>query len=314
VPFLGLLALPPVQAWWVMAALNALGLAAYLFRLRKILGPGGGLYWLPLVALPAYFTAMFGQVNLLLLVGFGEFLLALHRGKPLRGGLWLSLLFIKPQSLILVIPGLAVSGHRRALLGLAAAGAGLGVISLVLAGPEGMQGLATLLVLYPGALPTTYPEMMMNWRAALGALADGLPAPAPTVLAAFASLATAIPGIWIWRLGKDRADGLALASLGSYAATCVVAWHAHVHMALPLLVPLLWLAVGSARSEWPLIAWVLLPSAVFSLLAIRVGLWEGHIAAGWMMFGLNLVLLAWSIRSLRRQPVQAREMASGAAQ
>ncbi len=71
VPFLGLLALPPLPAWWAVVALNVLGLGVYLLRLRSVLGPGGGLYWLPLLAL-RYSTVLFGQVNLLLLIGLAS--------------------------------------------------------------------------------------------------------------------------------------------------------------------------------------------------------------------------------------------------
>jgi hypothetical protein len=309
VPFLGLLALPPLPAWWAVLALNVLGLGVYLLRLRSVLGPGGGLYWLPLLALPAYLTVLFGQVNLLLLIGFGEFLLALRRGRYLRAGLWLSLLLIKPQSLLLVVPGMVISGRSRVLLGFAAAGAGIGALSFALAGTEGARGLARLLLLYPGDLPTTFPESMMTWRAVLAPVVGSMPAPFPTVLAIGASIATAVPGAWIWRLGRDRQDALAWAGLGSYAATCAVAWHAHVHMALPMVVPLLWLAVGTAKARWPLVAWILLPSGVFCVLAIWVGLWEGHVAAGWTMFGLNLLLLGWSVKRLCRPSAQGAQRA-----
>jgi hypothetical protein len=73
----------------------------------------------------------------------------------------------------------------------------------------------------------------------------------------------------------------------------------HVRIALPLLAPLLWLAVGAAITRWPLIAWVLIPTGHISALAIRLGLWEGHVVAGWTMFSLNIILLMWSCFRLR---------------
>ena len=309
VPFLGLLALPPLPAWWAVVALNVLGLGVYLLRLRSVFGPGGGLYWLPLLALPAYLTVLFGQVNLLLLIGFGEFLLALRRGRCLRAGLWLSLLLVKPQSLLLVVPGMIISGRSRVLLGFAAAGAGIGALSFALAGIEGAR--------WPGPVVAAVPRGSADNLSRVSVFHDDL---AGGIGASCRQHASAYPdgpgdrclnchgrpgrGSGVsGEIGKRRWLGQGSARtwpLAPWRGMPTSTWHSR------------WLSLCSgSQSARPRPAGHSFPPHPCSLPGCSVCLpsglayGRGTLRAGWTMFGLNLLLLGWSVKRLRRPSLKA---------
>ncbi len=300
--FLPMLLLPPAPGFVVWTLLNGTLLVLYLRRLSRALGiprPRSDLIGM-MVCVPAFLTLFFGQVSVWLLVFLGEFLLCWWRGREFQGGLWLAGLLLKPQFLILLLPGLLIARRFKLLAGFAAAGLALLALSFLLAGWQGLMNLAQLILLYPGELPTTSPNIMMNWRSLAVNLDLLLPSPLAWGPAVAGMGLTGVAGFSLWLRSPDSArPRLALAVLGTYAATCAITWHAHVHMALPLLAPLLLLQADGALPRGLLNLWIAVPGVLFVAVGIALpGL--GQAMAGLSLLALNLYLLAWSVREFWR--------------
>jgi hypothetical protein len=309
IPMHSLLLLPPVQGWIAWMIVQAVVLLLYLQRVRGALAPLQGPSPLALlVALPAFFTVAFGQVNLLILIGFCEFLLALRQAKDFKGGLWLSLLMVKPQLLVLILPALLVQ-RRWSVLAAAAAGClGVVVASVLLAGMDGMSSLVGLWLGYTDQIPTTYPESMMNWRSLMLNLRPAIGAVASWSIALVGMLGSAAAGFFIW-LQRGRRGQVVNAGTGLYAMTCVVAWHAHVHLALPLLGTLFAMRRGDGElADW-LNSVILFPTLAFALVGIVIDAGAAHRLAGMLFFAINLSLGARLGVAARKQ---ARPSAPGA--
>jgi hypothetical protein len=270
-PFLAALAFEPVSGWLLWTTLNAVVLLAYSRRLAKAFNVDRAMSPLVLiVSLPVFLTLAFGQVNVWLAIGFGEFLIALHRRQDVAGGLWLGVLWIKPQVLLLMVLGLVIGRRWRALAGLTLSTALVAGSSLILAGTSGLAALAALWLGYAGDLPTTYPESMMNWRGLMVNLEPILGQSAALVIGFAGMVGTAVLGVWLWRRTRASPDHQTIAA-GSYAASSAVAWHAHVHMALPLVALIgngsVW---GESRSRWLLCLGVL-PAMFFAVVGLTLG-------------------------------------------
>ena len=249
-----------------------------------------------LLSLPVFLTLLFGQVTAWMCLGLAGFLQSMRQGRGFRAGLWLTLLFVKPQSLIVLAPGLLLGRRFRAALGLAVGAAFVMAVSLALTGPDGMARLMSLYLRYPGDLPHTYPESMMNWRAIATQLNQALDWPGWIWLAALAAVASLVAGLALWRRHGQTTEPVMMAGLvaAAYAAAGLAGWHSHVHMAAPVLVPLLTLWM-SARWRAYIVAWLLLPTFAFSLTGILFGPGPAHRLAALMMAGLNFLALwlAW---------------------
>ncbi len=308
--------LDPVQSYAVWVALNAV---LFLFYLRRLVAEAGlagkPLFLMGLVlSLPVLSNLFFGQVNVWLLVCVGEALIAFRRGNDLLGGAWLAGLLLKPQMLIVVLPGLLLARKMRGLAGFAVAGGAILILSLALAGPSGLLSLFGLLTGYVTSqgLATNFPQSMMNWRALALNLGVFLPAYAGWAVGVVGIVLTIIAAFKLW--GRQRvasASDWSVVLLGTFAATSGLAWHSHVHTELVLLAPLVFLAADARLPSWISDSWIYVPMALFVLLiwvysplAISFGLqnWAGagfaHIVTGFSYLLFNSLLLLWSVRGL----------------
>ena len=200
---------PPLAAW-VLRPLAGLplvpGMAAFLLVLAcalvlavrlavRLLPSDRGVAWRVLVAataamsLPAATAMLLAQwTPLLLLAALGS-LVMLRRGRPVMAGLLLAALAMKPQTLWLAVPLLALAGSWRVLLGLAGGVAGWVLTGLLLVGPG--QMLALLQLVGSKQLPEA------RWTAGL-------------------------PGIAAWATGRD-AVAIGLAAVLGVAAVLACA-------------------------------------------------------------------------------------------
>ncbi|MBN1484734.1 MAG: DUF2029 domain-containing protein [Chloroflexia bacterium] len=310
-PMLWLPLLPPLAGFVLWTLLNLLSTVLYLYRFQRALGDETGVtcrWWPLLLAFPLYANLFFGQISHWLLLFVGECFLACRREKPFRAGLWLGGLLLKPQLLLLLLPGLLFGRRFKLLAGLALAGLLVLLLSLVLAGQEGLLELGRLLFFSLDSsegLATNNPQLMINWRSLAVNLAPLLPDGLDWGLAGAGLLGTASLCLWLWH--RARKEGLsspqfALLLLATYSAACSVAWHSHIHMLLPLL-PLLFFL--SARQQWLppalLKTWLLLPPPLFLLgTLLRPGF--GHNVIGVATLLINTILLVWAAGVLYRQP------------
>lgn len=296
-PFQALLSFDPIAGFLLYSTINLLLLIAYLYRFSNEVAPKVKLSSLALILLsaPVVLTIQFGQVNLWLLIFLGETIIALNNKNELTAGLWLSAFLLKPQMLVLIIPGLLIGKKIRILLGLGIGSLVVLGFSLYLAGFDGMTDLGELILLYPGNLPTTFPQSMMNWRALAVNLAQTFPPQISWSVAVLGMLVTVGVVLQMWRAQISTSSSrFQLILLATFAATFSVTWHAHVHMSLSLIVLLIFLRGKKILNASFMEYWILAPTTIFLLLAVFNKLEDAHALLGLSMLVLNSYLVFWA--------------------
>lgn len=301
--FLPMAPLPYWTAYAIWITLNLALIVLYMLRLKRALGTDRGTDILAqlLICLPIFSNMFMGQVNGWLLICLGEFLLAAVKGKDLRAGLWLTGLLVKPQTLVLLLPGLLLSRRFKTLGGFAAGGALIGTVSIILAGGYGLGDLAILILRYVHGLPTNAPEAMMNWRAVAFNLSGLLPGHIAWAVSMGGLITTAGVALSLWVHPSLLPEKLPLILLGTYAATCAATWHSHVHMILPLI-PLIYYLYAREEISWKIVyLWLLAPPIEFPLmLAVRPSIAYNLFGMGTLAF--NMLLLTYTAWALWRKP------------
>ena len=284
---------------WISLQLG--GFILYLHRFSKALGIKTNgfrlIQWgfgLPLIS-----NLYVGQINALLVVFLGEFLLSLVRGNKRSSGLWLSLLLIKPHTLVLLLPGLLLSQNWQVLFGFSL---GAGIIlgsSLLLTGLEGMTSIYTITTQFAGSLIQTAAGMM-NFRALGLNLAKVF---APWIgwshsrgwhdidrLAGASPMAERPGG----ELHKTNFIALAATSLG----TLIVTWHSHFYMQM-LLIPMLYaLDQMQILPQKTVALWLLGPSLIYIAAHLIIPEFERNIF-GLSMLGLNIYTLVGILKQIK---------------
>lgn len=322
--------LPAGWSFLLWTIFNLSLLILYLrFFIRDVASerPSGQLLAMAVLSFPVFWTLLWGQVNIWLLICVGEFLRAMVKGKPFRAGLWLGGLCLKPQTLVLIVPILLLQRSWKALAGFVSASLALVGVSLGIGGFQAFYRLSGLWLRFVSALQTLSPQLMSNWRmvgwwfssSSIPRVGWGI------ALIGFSLTVLAVVFLWRRRLSPSSAEwGVAL--LGTLAATGAVTWHSYTHMLVILIPPLLYLKCRHrlAAEAWDL--WVfLMPFLIFVGLTMdlmgklhilplvhaeSLGTTRGMM--GISGFGLNLYLLSWAVR--RMQSLEAGSSAQGVTQ
>lgn len=299
--FLPLTALDFTQSYLIFTLLNVSGLALYLVRFARAMQVPLG--WIRLLqwvtCLPALTNLFLGQMNLLLVISLGEFMLTLVRGQEKRSGLWLGVMLMKPNTLILLLPGLLISRRWRILLGFGAGAAAVLGASLLLGGVQGLLGSSSLAARFAGPLIQTVPGMM-NWRGLAVNLESLLPAWIAWGVAAAGMILTAGVVLYLWlRHPGDSPTRWVLLILATFTGSLAITWHAHFYL-LMLLIPLLTYLDGRRWLPDSVLApWLLAPPMLYVLgYLLNPALVRNIFGMG--MLALDLVLLAWASTTLRR--------------
>ncbi len=304
-PFCLLSHLQPSASFVVWTLLNSAALCAYMFFLPRswrgnTFSPQ--LYVL-LLSFPVFNALFWGTANVWLLIALGEFIRNGWNGRQFQAGAWLGTMLLKPQTLVLLFPALLFQRAWKVVAGFLLAGFLLIGGSWLLVGTRGMIKLLHLWLGLAGGMPTTSAEQMMNWRM----LAVNLSPPLPAALAwGVALIGMAITLLLTWQcwtvpLFQDPARS-APAILGLLAATNVLSWHAHFHIAITML-PVMACLVTQNRLPLTIpLLWVYLPSAGFFLSLVASVL---HLPTlGNLVYGLsglitNLYTLVWVWQGFR---------------
>ena len=320
VPFQLLSLLQPARASWVWMALNLLATVFYLRYLGvRISGrvPPTRLLAMLLVSVPVFSNLFVGQVNTWLMICVGQYMLAAREGKPFKAGLWLGGLLLKPQSLVVIVPAILLHRSMKSLAGLTVTGAAIGGASLGMVGPAGLIQIARLWLGYAGGIATNYPELMMNWRMVGLLIFQFAGRSLASTVTAMAMAFTLLAALYLWR-NLDFSDSarFSIALAGTFAATGLVAWHSHVHMAMILIPPLMYAYIRHRETlghglEW----WIFLPASVYAarlLLAamvragiLAIGGGDLDFFAGMGLFVVNVYLVVWAVGQSRRVPALA---------
>ena len=138
--------------------------------------------------------------------------------------------------------------------------------SLAMIGPSGLQSVLHLWGLYAAGRASNWVEGMLNFRMLGLHLSTVLPPGIVWPLVGIVMSACVVLALLTWRRPVDvRSPTFAVATLGILAATVSVAWHAHIHMAMLLVPPLILLYQQGSIPRRAMELWVFLPSSMFLL-------------------------------------------------
>lgn len=276
----------------------ALEAAAFLVAVALPLrgAPGGKGWVLLLLTFPAVAdTLVWGQMVGFLLLAYSLAMLALASNRPVLGGAFLGLLWLKPQYGVIFPLVLLVKRRWRELGGMAATGLMLALLSFAAAGPLALNRYLELLQriggYYPPAESLVKEYAMVNWRSLLVHLLPGLPESTGSFLVLLLGGLTVLTSLLVWR-GKWEPASPRFAGqiLALTLATLIAALHSHFHGLAMLLVPLAlvlsrmgWgpnLSLGWRRmlaggyllslAVWPVtdLAWLVAPFSMFAILLL----------------------------------------------
>ena len=229
--------------------------------------------------------------------------------KPLKAGVYLAGLLLKPQILVLIIPFLLLRGEVKVLGGFALVALVILTLSILLSRQEGLKELLLLWLKGAKGLPTTGPEIMMNWRMLLVHLSTFLSPTIGWVIAGLGMVLTAALTFYLWKkLPPNDGEAFVVAFLGTIAATLTITWHSHFHLGMLLLPPIIWLYHTNIFPKNLFYAWVFTPTATFFLIYLIGALaqitkitlpvaWGGFIL-GSCFLALNLCFLIWAVKTV----------------
>jgi len=267
IPFQYLSRLSPVAAYWVCVFVSLVGSALYLWFFIKQMKSqtpasisSGMLFLLMLVSFPVFLNLFSGQVEIVHLICCGEMIRNADKKKPFLAGLWLGGFLIKPQVLILIIPGLILLKNWKVLYGFIVSSLAIVGVSLALTGMEGMISMANLWLKYVPGIATNAPEIMMNWRMIGIRLGEWTNSSAGWIIAIIGMVVTVLLAFLLTKsqpvFGSEK---WFLIIFAIFAATCTVTWHSHVHMAMVLVPFIAYLKYSGLLKDRLLYSWVFIP-------------------------------------------------------
>ena len=318
IPFQSLALLDVYFSFWIWTILNLILIISYLYYISTQWSDrpfSVRFIFMMLISLPIFINIFTGQVNSGLMICMGEFMRAVLAGKKFKAGLWLGGLLLKPQTLVLIVPFLLIQRTYKVLAGWATSSIVLMGVSLALVGFTGLQKLVGLWLGYVGGLPTNDVEIMMNWRM-LGLHISSISFPLfGWIVVGLGSISTLIATAYLcYRQIDFHSKPFVMVLLGLLAATGLFAWHSHIHMAMILIPPIIYLKGQNQLTDNILNTWVFLPAGVYTGVFIMASLISVNVLPvslngtlnflrGASEFGLNIYILSWVINSFRKQNV-----------
>lgn len=303
-PVFVLVALPLIlldftSAYYLWVLLNLVVLLLYLLHFAKSIGERANLFrvfqWMLCVALIS--NLFLGQMNVLLAIFLGEFVLAFMQGRRYLSGFWLGGMLMKPHTLILLLPGLVMSKSWKALLGFAGGAATILGGSLLLGGVQGVWSSIWMAYRFAGSLIQTAPTMM-NFRGLALNLELVFPDWLAWAVAIWGMILVVVLSLYLWlRCFSETAPRFILLILATLGATFAVTWHSHFYLLMLFIPILLFLDLKGLIPESWVWAWMAIPPALYILLYL-VNPQQARNWFGISMLALNLFLFAWAARRL----------------
>ncbi len=266
-------------------------------------------------SIPILINTYYGQVSIWMAVFVGEFIRALQDGKPIKAGLWLGGLILKPQLLIVLGIFLLLQRQFNVILGLAITGIAAVGASFLLIRVPGFLNLKEMLFEAAGGGVSSAPPLMMNWHMLGSYFALYTTEQIGTIASIIASVITLGILVWAFRKKIDPQSNLYyLALLGAMAASEVISWHTHIHMFIALYPIVFYLFLREELSKKFLSFLMLFPALMFFIRQIAWGIVSNlanqpdlkvlglfYIIHSGTFLALNLYLLKWSIRQYREK-------------
>jgi len=240
-----------------------------------------------LISLPFLLNIILTNVNLILLILVGELVIGLKNGKEELTGIFLAGLLLKPQNLILVIPGLIYLRKWKVLKGFVIASAIILLISVVLVGKNGIIGLVDTIINWPDQLG----DSGMTLIAFSANMKKFLPDILVKVITIFfyVILIVNLGKVWVWNKKANDDQHFVIFFYITLLTTFSLSPHGNVHMAM-MIIPLgLYLySLGIVKSIAAFL-WIYIPLFLFLIIGmISVGL--AHIIGGMAMLFVNILM------------------------
>lgn len=262
---------------------------------------------------PILINTFYGQVSIWMAIFVGEFIRAMRSGKPIKAGLWLGGLILKPQLLIVLGVFLLLQRQFKVILGLGLTGIVAGGVSFLMVRVPGFLNLKAMLLEAAGGGVSSAPPLMMNWHMLGSYFALYTTEQAGTIASIVASVITLGFLVWAFRKKIDPKSNLYyLALLGAMAASEVISWHTHIHMFIALYPIIFYLYLKDELSKKFLWFLMLFPALMFFIRQILWGIVSNlanlpslkvlglvYIIHSATFLTLNLFLFCWAIRQYR---------------
>lgn len=237
---LTLLPMPWAYALWWAVSLSAF-LVAFAVCLRG--APFGRTLAVGMLSFAGVgATLLEGQVNGLFALALAAGQLAMVGGNGPLGGALVGVLWLKPQYAWVFLVVFLAKRRWAEALGMAGAGLVVGAISMVMIGVSGLLSYLEVLrqigEFHPPASSLISPERMVNWRALLTILWQGVPGATGSLLVAVLGMGTALLSLLAWRGRWDpRSPRFPLQMLVAALAAVISSPHSHFHGTVLLLAP-----------------------------------------------------------------------------
>ncbi|MCL4532441.1 MAG: DUF2029 domain-containing protein [Actinobacteria bacterium] len=188
-------------------------------------------------------TLIFGQVNALFAIGISAALLAFRSRRPFQGGLWLGLLWLKPQYAVIFPVVFLLKRRWSELGGMVISGAVLAGVSLAVVGIDG--AFRYLIVtreigaFYPPPDSFIFPQSMVNWRGLLMNVWPGIPGDLGSIVMLALDALTAVVSLLVWRgPWEPESPRFGWQFLAATIATIVISPHSNFHGMVLMLGPM----------------------------------------------------------------------------
>lgn len=261
-------------------------------------------------SIPILINTYYGQVSIWMAIFVGEFIRAMLSDKPIKAGLWLGGLILKPQLLVVLGLFLLLQRQFKVILGLGVTGIVAGGVSFLLVRMPGFLNLKEMLLEAAGGGVSSAPPLMMNWHMLGSYFALYASEQAGTIFSIVASVITLGFLLWAFRKKIDPKSTLFyLAMLGAMAASEVISWHTHIHMFIALYPIIFYLYLKDELSKKLLWFLMLFPALMFFIRQILWGIVSNlanlpslkvlglvYIIHSSTFLALNVFLVVWSIR------------------
>ena len=271
IPFQLLSKLTVLPGFILWTVLNVVLLAWYLIkyqqRIQPLSNPIKSRYLLLAaltVSLPVFQNFYYGQLKVFTVIFLGEMILCSRQNQLFRSGLWLGGMLLFPHLLILILPYLLITRRWKTLAGFATSSAAIVLTSIALSGYSGLVEMARLILNYIPGVASNNPQNMMNWRMVGVRLNDLLGEPYGWLFTVVGSLATVTYLTLNLQKKSDEGSDLWICQLAQvFAATLLITWHSHIHMAMCLLPFLLFCGINIGIKESTIYSWSLFPPVIY---------------------------------------------------
>jgi Glycosyltransferase family 87 len=301
---------PPPVAFGIWTVLSLVAAAHLLWRANQLLPSSGAvrLGFIFFTTLPVVQAFVLGQPVVFLASAVAECFLALRKGADFKGGLWLSVLAIKPQYGLLLGLYLIWKTRWRAVAGAMLGVAAMGIASTLAAGPGSvLDYLSGVRAMGDFRDPYAAAAEMVNWRALIVNARPSIGNTAGVVGFGVLSVATVAAIVWAARSRTTKLEWQLCAVL---VGTFLVSYHSHMHGLVLLTVPLaaMWaMAAHTPTVRLAVLAFVMLPTAAFVFVtAIARGFainYDDPLWVVWPVFNVALLALLLAATLLKTEAV-----------